>query len=389
VSTGEHGSKGGSEGPFGAALFRATLKGSPEDFTVHERLDIALDGAGEHLWLHIEKRGLDTWAVRDALAQAFGCTERDVGHAGLKDRHAVTRQWLSVRSGADPDADAAHIAALVEALGEGEGERPGAPSLRVLHSARHGRKLRIGAHRGNTFRIVLRHLTDPAGNPLPGGAGGEAPAETLAAALQQRVEQLRALGCPNRIGEQRFGRGGGNLPAARALLGGTARQRQRLTRRRRGLLLSAARSHLFNRVLDARIQRGDWHTLLPGEPAMLHGSRSCFVPEPDDADLPERLASLDVSPTGPLPGRGPSLARDACARFEHEVLSDETALIDGLSEAGVEVGRRALRVAVPDLTVEPRLDDGQVVFRFSLPPGSFATSLIELFGATRVADDPS
>ena len=371
MSSGEHGSKG----PFGDALFQATLKRSPEDFKVHELLDIVPDGAGEHLWLHVEKRGLDTWTVRDALASAFGCAERDVGHAGLKDRHAVTRQWFSVRAVGAADADAGALEALVERLGPA--------SLQVLAAARHGRKLRIGAHRGNAFDIVLHEPSAP--------DGGAIDATSLASALQARVERVHALGCPNRFGEQRFGRGGGNVAAARSLLGNGAsgRKPRRLTRRKRGLLLSAARSHLFNRVLDARLQRDDWHRLLPGEPAMLAGSRSLFVPESDDADIQARLAGLDVSPTGPLPGRGTSLARDDCARFEDDLLSDESALIDGIAAAGVEVGRRALRVAVPDLTVvlQPGAEpcDARLRFRFSLPPGSFATSLIELFGTTRLA----
>jgi len=348
---------GGGAGAFGVPLFDAVLKRSAEDFVVHELLDTALDGAGEHVWLHVEKRGLDTWAVRDALAQAFGVTEREVGHSGLKDRHAITRQWLGVHAPGAEAGDAEALQALAERF------EPGA--LRVLGVARHSRKLRIGTHRGNAFRIVLHGCSGPAGAALDEDA------------LQRRAEAVRTRGCPNRFGDQRFGRDGDNVRAARTLLGPRAR---RVTRRRRGLLFSAARSYLFNRVLDARIERDDWHRLLPGEPAMLAGSRSLFVPDADDADIAARLAALDVSPTGPLPGRGTSMATGACARLEADLLVGETALIDGLAAAGVDLARRALRVAVPDLAVQVDPGAARITFTFSLPPGSFATVLLDQFG---------
>jgi len=158
---------------------------------------------------------------------------------------------------------------------------------------------------------------------------------------------------------------------------------RRVSRTRRGLLLSAARSHLFNRVLDARIAAGNWLTLLPGEPAILAGSRSLFVPEPDDAAVSERLRALDISPSGPLPGAGEPLAHGACAALERGVLADESLLCDGLRNAGVDAARRPLRVPVPDL--QCCLDGATLTFRFSLPPGSYATALLDTLGRTTQA----
>ena len=74
----------------------ASLKVLNEDFIVTELPLQPPCGEGEHIWLDVEKNGANTAFVAQQLAEAAGVQERDVGYAGLKDRHAITRQWFSI-----------------------------------------------------------------------------------------------------------------------------------------------------------------------------------------------------------------------------------------------------------------------------------------------------
>ncbi len=333
---------------FGPAVLQADLRTRPEDFLVEELPAFAPDGEGEHLLLTVEKRGLNTVFVAQQLARWAGIPEMGVGYAGLKDRHAVTRQRFSVHL---PKKQAPDLAAL-----QLEG-------LRVLESAWHRRKLPRGALAGNRFVLVLRELH---GDP---------------AAIEARLQAMRARGVPNRFGEQRFGRDGGNVEAAQAMFAG-----RRVGKAQRSLLLSAARSELFNRVLDARVAQGTWDAPLDGEVWMLDGSKSVFGPEPWSDALAGRLASFDIHPTGPLWGAGALRSTDAVRALEEAALGggDALALRAGLEKAGLKQERRALRVRPAGLAwrwPEP----AALELAFELPPGSYATAVLQALGEVRDA----
>lgn len=327
----------------GEPLCDGVIRRDADQFRVCEIPAHAPGGSGAHLWLEIERRGMNTEHAVRLLASAAGAAPRDVGYAGLKDRHARTRQWFSV-----PFAgDAQRLDVALEAAG-----------LQVVARAFHARKLKRGALAGNHFRILVH-----------------APAAERAV-LEARAGRVRAAGVPNYFGPQRFGHGGGNLARARALFAGTEPVRER---HRRGLYLSAARSALYNRVLAERVRAGTWNTLLPGEAVALAGSASFFVADRVDAALEQRLADHDVHPSGPLWGRGPSPARDAAAAAEAAALTHCADLRDGLAAAGLDHARRALRLVVPDLVLEPAVDGGWWI-AFTLPPGAYATVVLaELF----------
>lgn len=322
-------------GPPPAGEFRAT----PEDFLVTEVFDFAPEGEGEHLWLHIEKRDLTTaMAVRE-LARLCEVAPRDIGYSGMKDRVAVTRQWLSVQL---PGREApAGLNEALEALG-----------IRVLAEARHPRKLKRGVHRANRFRLRIT------------GAAAEDPA------LEARWTQLIEQGVANYFGPQRFGPDGRNLLRARSLLARGWRKRDD----RDGMLLSAARSFLFNELLAERIRDGSWNRPLPGEVAILDGTASQFRIEVPDAELEARAARLDLHASGVLWGVGNSAAEAAALARERQLPERYPSLCAGLERAGVRLARRPLRLRLG----EPQLTRGEneLWLAFSLPRGAFATAVL-------------
>ena len=317
---------------------RGSLRQTPEDFQVSEIPLLEPDGAGEHIWLWVRKRNANTPWVAEQLAAFAGVHPRQVSYAGLKDRHAVTEQWFSVQlpGHAMPDWEAI-----------------GAETFTVLRAVRHARKLRRGALRGNAFRISIRDL------------------RAQPAALERQLQLIAAQGVPNYFGEQRFGRDGSNLRTADMLFRNPAR---RLARNKRSLALSAARSLLFNRVLSERVADGSWNRPLPGDALQLQGSHSFFVAADIDAALQARVQAGDVDPTGPLHGRGVPPVQGAVLQLETRVLAAYSGWLQGLEAAGLKQERRALRLPVTELRWQQAAD--RLLLEFSLPAGSFATSVL-------------
>lgn len=327
----------------GGSVLSARIRQSPEDFQVTELDAFEASGSGEHLLLTIEKRGMNTGFVARRLAEWAGVPEAAVGYAGMKDRHAVTRQRFSVQL---PGREAPDVAAL-------ETE-----DLRVLAQARHARKLSRGALAGNRFELVLRGVQGDSGD------------------IDTRLQAMAARGVPNYFGQQRFGHGGGNIAEALAMFKG-----RRVRREQRGLLLSAARSELFNRVLGARVAGDTWDRALRGEAWILDGNRSVFGPEPLDAALAARLADFDIHPSGPLWGRGELRSQDQARAVELAVLEapDAAALAGGLEQAGLRQERRALRVRPGGLAWD-RPEPDALRLAFTLPAGCYATSVLAELG---------
>lgn len=323
----------------GRPCLQGRLRVTPDDFQVREELSFALEGAGEHVWLWVRKRDANTDWVARRLAERAGVPAGAVGYAGLKDRRAVTEQWFSV-----------------PLPGRAEPDWTGDPAAEftVLKAVRHSRKLRRGALAGNVFRIVARDLE---GDP---------------AKLTERLALIAANGAPNYFGEQRFGREGGNLERAAAMLRGEETVRDR---HRRGLYLSAARSVLFNAVLARRVGDRTWNQPLPGEVLMLAGSHSIFtVAEPDET-IRRRVAEFDLHPTGPLWGAGELLSSGPARELEEAIAATLPVFCAGLAAEGLRQERRALRLMVRDLAVALPTP-GTAIFSFGLPAGAYATTVL-------------
>ena len=327
----------------GAPALSAVMRTQAEDFIVEEIAGFEPTGIGEHALLEIEKRGMNTVFAARTIAAWAGVPEAAIGYAGLKDRHAVTRQRFTVHL---PGRETPDIGLLET------------DDLRVLSSTRHARKLPRGALAGNRFVLTLREVQ---GDP---------------AAIEARLQAIAARGVPNYFGEQRFGRGGDNVSQALAMFAG-----RRVRREERSLLLSAARSELFNRVLAERVRRDCWDTPLDGEVWMLDGRRSIFGPEPITPELEARLRAFDIHPTGPLWGRGELRSDGACRTLETGMLSGdaEMSLRSGLERAGLLQERRALRLQPADLAWRWP-EDGVLELRFALPPGAYATVVLAALG---------
>ena len=319
---------------YGAAPLTAELRLVPEDFRVDEILGYDADGEGEHALLWVEKRGANTdWVARE-LARFASVPPLNVGYAGLKDRHAVTRQAFTVQLAGKPDPDWSVF--------------PHA-EVKVLASTRHKRKLKRGALRGNRFILVLR---DVQGDRVR---------------TEEVLQAMVAHGVPNYFGEQRFGREGGNVEQARAMFAG-----RRVDRDKRSILLSAARSHIFNSVLAARVEQDAWSKPLEGEIWSLAGSRSWFGPEPFDDALAVRLAQGDIHPSGPLWGQGEPPTTSVVGNLEREVAAANGDLAAGLAAARMDQERRPLRLLPKELRWR-WLEDNALELSFELPAGAYAT----------------
>lgn len=334
----------------------ATFVSRPDTFVVEEIPAYLPVGTGEHAYCWIEKRDLTTHEAIRRLARFFGLKDRDVGCAGLKDRHATTRQWLSFVGVKDD------VIASVVADGEIDG-------LRVLRAARHGNKLRMGHLRGNHFEVLLLDLE-----------AGEA--ERLSAAFLGLAE----AGVPNRYGHQRFGMAGDNVATGLAVLRGTRREPDR---RRRELMLSALQSAVFNRTLELRAQSRGLLVVREGDVLQKRGSGGLFVTT-DLATDAARVAAGEVVPTGPLPGnREIEPPEGTAARaLEDQALADVGLAREELVALGRNLpgARRPVVVALgldnPSGAPATEIgDDGRTLrLRFNLPAGSYATVALEALG---------
>ena len=376
----------------GRPAISAWLKTDFQDFKVDEELGFVPTGSGEHLYLHVRKTDYTTTQAARRLAEVTGVPLRDVGYSGMKDRRGECTQWFSLKL---PPADESSLQHFEDA------------GIQVLKSQRNKKKLRVGSHKANRFRLRLRHCQ------------GEQ------AEFEQRLARISKEGVPNYFGEQRFGKKLSNIHQVLALNDAAGQPkasadndsaRPQMGRQRRGMLYSAGRAYLFNQVLSQRLALQQWNQYVPGDVLNLDGTQRYFAVAPEEWDdtLQARLASFDIHPTGPLPGL--VLATDKyvpqaqSADIEEAVLANYATLVAGLIKQGLEAARRPLRFQAIDLQwrwstgegLQEQLNDGREGSRdenpgesldesqyespatdekilelsFQLPRGAYATSLL-------------
>ncbi len=322
---------------YGSPSGKGEIRTLPEDFIVEETLAFEPSGNGEHVFLQIQKTGENTEYVARQLARFANVRQRDIGFAGMKDRHAITTQWFSVwlPKGDEPN--------WTEFATE---------NMIVLHVTRHARKLKRGALANNRFSLTIRNWQGHKTKTI------------------EQLTEIKNHGVANYYGSQRFGHGGQNVAKALAMFQGT-----KVGREQRSLYLSAARSFLFNHILATRIEQNSWQTGLNGDVFMLDGSRSCFACEIIDEDIRNRLTQNLLHATGALVGKGETRVSASAFEIEQKIIETYSELKTGLVAFGVESDRRALRVNVANLIWEFS-NENTLKLHFNLPAGSYATALL-------------
>lgn len=310
--------------PTCTAIFRR----SPEDFVVEEIYNNELTGEGEHFWLKIKKRGENTDWIAKKLANYFSVRTMDVGYGGKKDRHAVTTQWFSIylpKTAHEIDWSAFIDMAKVDA--------------ELLASTSHKSKLKKGEHDANAFTISLHDVSDMS-------------------AVVAAIEKVKLKGVPNYFGEQRFGRDAGNLEK---VVQWVSDPRSIRNKSLRGMVISAARSYLFNSVLSRRVLDGTWTNTLAG-------------------DVQENL------PTGAMWGRGRSKVEAETAAVESDVLHPFSDWCSALENVGLNQERRPLVLKPIDL--DWSVDATSLSLSMSLSSGEYATSVLrELTNLLHIRND--
>ncbi|RDI94806.1 tRNA pseudouridine(13) synthase TruD [Meiothermus sp. QL-1] len=310
-----------------------SIRVRPADFQVFEVPAYAPAGEGEHLFLRVEKEGLTTRRVVELIAQRLGVEEGQIGVAGLKDKHALAQQYLSLPARFEPRLK------LLEDL----------PGVRILGWARHPHKLRLGHLAGNRFRILIRGAREPG-------------------RVEAVLRQLAERGVPNYYGPQRFGLGGQNPEKGYALVTG---QKLHLSPWLRKFLVSSLQSLLFNDWLALRLRLGLFDRVVEGDVAKKHDTGGEFwVEEPERES--QRALRFEISATGPLYGR-----KYREARGEARALEDQVLRRYGLERAHFVArrgDRRPIRVPLADWAVEAGPEG--VWVSFFLPRGAYATAVL-------------
>ena len=312
------------------------FKAAPEDFEDEELPAYGPSGEGEHLLVWVEKRGHTTPEVARALARHCGLEERQVSWAGLKDRQAVTRQYLCLPArGAEEKLPSFTF-----------------PGVTLRSWARHRNKLKGGHLHGNRFSLVLRGVQDPG-------------------ALEASLRLLEVHGLPNYYGAQRFGAAGDNAARGKQLLLAGGRHRDRFERK---LWLSAYQSELFNRVASQRVERGLLGRALAGDVLKKHPTGGEFLCEAPEVDQP-RMDAFEVAATGPMFGPQMRAPGGEPAALEAAVLAADGVTAQAFEAGGDETRgtRRALRVP---LRAVAEAVEGGVRLRFELPAGCYATGVL-------------
>ncbi len=394
------------------------IKSREEDFFVEELPAYEPCGSGTHVYAQIEKRGLGTREALDRIARALNIQRRDIGTAGLKDAHAVARQWISIEHIRPEDLEQLSLA-----------------EVRVLKTTRHTNKLKPGHLRGNRFAVRLRKVA--------------VPLEEAHRIAESALAILTRRGVPNYFGPQRFGNHRNNhllgralahndavefmdqflgrpnpdadsptvlqartlyeegryeealqswpgqfadhRRALRAIITGKGKKKRGLftvDKHLQGLFVSAYQSDLFNRVLAARMP--DIDRLLVGDMAYKHDNGACFRVEQAETEQP-RCDRFEISPTGPLLGQRTTRLTGPAGEIEDPILDAEAL---GESESGhmrrlgARGGRRPLRFQPRDAGLDAGRDDlgPYLELRFELDAGCYATTLISEITKDRTAE---
>lgn len=332
---------------------------SPRDFTVEEIPLYEFTGEGEHLVLKVRKKELTTWEMIDIFSGFLGIKRKEIGYAGLKDKHAMTIQSISL-----PAKFEEKITAFEH------------PQIKILEMIRHNNKIRVGHLKGNRFQIRLKKVLGLQKDKLDSG-----------------LKWIKTNGVPNYFGNQRFGTDGTNWIDGKKILEGQLKIRDRKTRE---FLIGSYQSYLFNRWLSKRMelnlllekfseeetetlmqlpggslkgtrQQPQFYKLLQGD-VMMHYPYGRLFEAEDLQEEAERFASKDIAPTGLVPGsktkRASGVARVIESQFDEEM--------------NLYGARRYAWIQVTDIKGKYVEEKAHYELSFMLPKGSYATNVLDV-----------
>ena len=324
---------------YGKPTSHGLYKQQYEDFIVIEELGFDLTGEGEHVLVYLEKIDCNTVFVAEQLAKYVGISAKNVSYAGLKDRQAVTQQWFSLHMPGQDTPDFSQFDLT---------------GCQILQVTRHNKKLKIGALKGNRFKIVLRNLT------------GQQEVES-------KLELIKQHGVPNYFGEQRFGREQNNINQAIKWANGEISVKDR---KKRSFYLSAARSAIFNDIVSQRIQRQIQQTVIDGDILQLSKSNSWFLSKTEELSLlQQRLQNGEINITAPLVGDSGLGTESIALTFEQSCLENWSCFTELFRKERVETMRRSILLRPEQLEWQWR-DENNLDISFYLPSGCYATSVL-------------
>ena len=330
---------------------------SSRDFLVEEIPLYEFSGEGEHLILKVRKKNLTTWEMIDTLSSHLGLPKKEIGYAGLKDKHAITFQYISMPKRLESKLDSfSH------------------ENIKILQKQYHNNKIRVGHLKGNKFWMRFKKVLD-----------------TQKTKIESVLEWIEQNGMPNYFGVQRFGITGKNYLEGKDIVDGKLRLRDR---KKREFLVSSYQSFLFNNWLASRInlstlintfsqkevenilnlpkdslanikEQKNYFKLLEGDLFMHYPYGRVFYEEVEVAS--KRFLEKDISPTGLIAGKKVKKATGVAEILEKEYDYNIK-----------ENGSRRYAWIFPEITKKSyNPQNAWYELEFYLPKGSYATVLVD------------
>ena len=332
---------------------------SARDFTVEEIPLYEFTGEGEHLVLQVRKKDMTTWEMLDVLSNHVGIRRRDIGYAGLKDKHAMTIQYISI------------MAIHEEKLKAFSHEK-----IKILSTIRHNNKIRVGHLKGNRFKIRLKKVLGVQKDKL-----------------DSVLKWIKANGVPNYFGNQRFGTDGNNWEDGKKLLSGELKMRDR---KKKDFLMGSYQSYLFNKWLSRRMElnlllekfsereteqvmgleegslkgtkaQPNFFKLVEGDVMMHYPYGRLFNVENLEEEA-QRFENKDIAPAGLLAGKKAKVSLGTAGILE-------TPFVEDLSLNGT---RRYAWVQVTELSKTYVEEKAHYEISFVLPKGCYATNVLDV-----------
>jgi len=336
---------------------------SARDFTVEEIPLYAFTGEGEHLVLHVRKKDMTTWEMLDTISNHVGVRRRDMGYAGLKDKHAMTMQYVSIM--------AIHEEKLKAFTHD---------KIKILSTVRHNNKIRVGHLKGNRFNIRLKKVLGVQKDKL-----------------DSVLKWIKVNGVPNYFGNQRFGTDGNNWVDGKKLLDGKLKMRDRKTKE---FLMGSYQSYLFNNWLSKRMElnlllekfseteteqvmglpegslkgtkaQPNFFKLVEGD-VMMHYPYGRLFNVEDLAEEAKRFEAKDIAPAGLLPGKKTKLSESTAGRIEAPYAE----------EMNLNGARRYAWIQVTEITKTYVEEKAHYELSFVLPKGCYATNVLDVLRGT-------